>query len=121
MDQATAAPAWPRRDYAWYVLALLTLAYALAILDRVSIALLIVPLEKSLHISDTQFGLLQGFAFSAVYSILGLPLGLLVDRKKRAPVMVAGMSVSPPGPPVHSKLRIICSNPSWKPRLAISR
>lgn len=91
MDTAAAAHPWPRRGYAWYVLALLTLAYALAILDRVSIALLIVPLEKALHVSDTQFGLLQGFAFSLVYSVLGLPLGLLVDRKRRAPVMVGGL------------------------------
>lgn len=94
MDQAAAADhPWPRRGYAWYVLALLTLAYALAILDRVSIALLIVPLEKALHVSDTQFGLLQGFAFSVVYSVLGLPLGLLVDRKRRAPVMVGGLAL----------------------------
>lgn len=92
VSTATAAP-WPRRSYAWYVLALLTLAYALAILDRVSIALLIVPLEEALHINDTQFGLLQGFAFSMVYSVLGLPLGLMVDRKRRVPVMVGGLAL----------------------------
>ncbi|MEL0252363.1 MAG: MFS transporter, partial [Novosphingobium sp.] len=73
-----ASPAlWPKRSYAWYVLSLLTLAYALAILDRVSIALLIEPLKSSLGINDTQFGLLQGMAFSVVYSVLGLPLGML--------------------------------------------
>ena len=45
------------------------------------------------------------------------------DRKlfRAAPVMVAGMSVSPPGPPVHSKFRMTCSKPSWNPRLAINR
>jgi MFS family permease len=93
MDDHATSPAWPSRRYAWFILALLTLAYALAILDRVSIALLIVPLEKALHVSDTQFGLLQGFAFSVVYSVLGLPLGLLVDRRKRAPVLVAGLAL----------------------------
>lgn len=93
MNEPAATHPWPRRGYAWYVLALLTIAYALAILDRVSIALLIVPLEQSLHITDTQFGLLQGFAFSVVYSVLGLPLGLLVDRRKRVPVLVIGLAL----------------------------
>lgn len=87
------SPAWPRRKYAWYVVALLTLAYALAILDRVSIALLIVPLEQALDITDTQFGLLQGMAFSIVYSVLGLPLGMLCDRWRRVPILVGGLIV----------------------------
>lgn len=86
-----AAYQWPRRGFAWYVVALLTLAYALAILDRVSIALLIVPLEHALGISDTEFGLLQGLAFSITYSVLGLPLGLLSDRSHRVRILVAGL------------------------------
>ncbi|ACT59208.1 MFS transporter [Hirschia baltica] len=84
---------WPNRRYAWYVVALLTLAYALAILDRVSIALLIEPLEASLHITDTQFGLLQGLAFSLFYSVLGLPIGLLCDRTKRTPILTAALAL----------------------------
>jgi MFS family permease len=84
---------WPRRSYAWYVLALLTLSYGLAILDRVSIGLLIVPLQKSLHINDTQFGLLQGMAFSIVYSVLGLPLGMLCDRTRRVPILFLGLTL----------------------------
>jgi sugar phosphate permease len=82
---------WPRRSYAWYVLTLLTLAYALAILDRVSIALLIGPLQTSLHINDTQFGLLLGMAFSIVYSVLGLPLGMLADRRRRVTILFGGL------------------------------
>ena len=82
---------WPRRSYAWYIVALLTLAYALAILDRVSIGLLIGPLQASLHINDTQFGLLQGMAFSLFYSVLGLPLGLICDRSRRVPLLVTGL------------------------------
>lgn len=82
---------WPRRTYAWYVVACLTLAYALAILDRVSIGLLITPLQAALKINDTQFGLLQGMAFSICYSVLGLPLGLLCDRSHRVTVLVGGL------------------------------
>jgi MFS family permease len=86
----TISPTPPNR-YAWAVVALLTLAYALAILDRVSISLLIVPLQKALAINDTQFGLLQGMAFSIVYSLLGLPLGVMVDRARRVPIMLLGL------------------------------
>ncbi len=85
------ASAWPPRRYAWYVVACLTLAYALAILDRVSIGLLITPLQAALKINDTQFGLLQGMAFSICYSVLGLPLGMLCDRSHRVSVLIGGL------------------------------
>ena len=96
MSDVTTAPLpaptpWPKRSYAWYVLSLLTLAYALAILDRVSIALLIEPLKAALAINDTQFGLLQGMAFSVVYSVLGLPLGMLSDRRRRVTLLFGGL------------------------------
>ncbi|MET0239986.1 MAG: MFS transporter [Sphingobium sp.] len=82
---------WPKRGYAWYVVTLLTLAYALAILDRVSIGLLIVPIQSALHINDTEFGLLQGMAFSLFYSLLGLPLGMVCDKSRRVPLLITGI------------------------------
>lgn len=82
---------WPKRGYAWYVVALLTLAYALAILDRVSIGLLITPIQAALKINDTQFGLLQGMAFSLFYSVLGLPLGMICDKSRRVPLLITGL------------------------------
>lgn len=96
MSAETATPphgvgAWPKRSYAWYVVTLLTLAYALAILDRVSIGLLIVPIQAALHINDTQFGLLQGLAFTMFYSLLGLPLGMACDKSRRVPLLIAGL------------------------------
>ena len=93
LAQPSPSAPWPRRSYAWYVVALLTLAYALAILDRVSISLLIVPLQQALKINDTQFGLLQGMAFSIVYSLLGLPLGMVSDRVKRVPILIGGLAL----------------------------
>lgn len=87
----TSAHIWPRRNYAWYVVSLLTLAYALAILDRVSISLLIEPLQADLQINDTEFGLLQGLAFSLFYSVLGLPLGMWCDRARRVPLLSLGL------------------------------
>lgn len=82
---------WPQRKYAWYVVSVLTIAYAIAILDRVSISLLIEPLQNDLQINDTQFGLLQGLAFSLFYSLLGLPMGMWCDRARRVPLLSLGI------------------------------
>lgn len=89
--ESTIGSAWPPVRYAWMVVVLLTLAYALAILDRVSISLLIQPLQAALHLDDTQFGLLQGMAFSLVYSLLGLPLGMVADRANRKALLIGGL------------------------------
>lgn len=93
MDSSENDGAWPPAHTAWYVVALLTIAYALAILDRVSIGLLIAPLQETFDINDTQFGLLQGLAFSLFYSLLGLPLGMLCDRWRRVVILSFGLAL----------------------------
>ena len=80
---AIAPPAWPSRRYAWYVVAVLLITYAFAVVDRIAIGLLVEPIKADLGISDTQVGLLQGFAFALFYSLFGLPMGILVDRWRR--------------------------------------
>ncbi len=89
----TAGAAWPNRAYAWYVLAVLATAYAFAILDRVAIGLLVQPIEADLKISDSQLGLLQGFAFGLFYSVLGIPIGFVVDRWRRGRMIVFGIAL----------------------------
>ena len=74
---------------AWLALAVLTAAYAVAFLDRVIMSLMVDPIRASLHVSDAQVGLLQGFAFSLVYSLLGIPLGLAADRFHRVRILAA--------------------------------
>lgn len=87
------AQAWPRPAYAWYVVALLVVAYAFAIVDRIAIGLLVEPMKADLGINDTQMGLLQGFAFAAFYTLFGLPMGLLVDRWRRVRLLAIGIAV----------------------------
>lgn len=87
-----AAP-WPRPLYAWYSVGVLLLAYAFAIVDRTAIGLLVDPIKHSLHISDTQIGLLQGLAFAICYTAFGLPLGYLADRGRRKQLLTAGVAV----------------------------
>ena len=44
---------------AWYVVAVLTAANVCALLDRQILALLVEPIERDLHIGDTEMSLLM--------------------------------------------------------------
>src|ERR1035441_9664700 len=55
--------------------------------------LLVQPIEADLKISDSEIGLLQGFAFGIFYSVLGMPLGFLVDRWQRRRIIAVGVAL----------------------------
>lgn len=54
-------------------------------------AVLIGPIREDFDITDFQFSLLHGFAFSMFYIFLGLPLGRLADVWSRKWVITAGI------------------------------
>lgn len=93
--EALAAPASPDREsfYSWYVVFVLILAYTLSFIDRTILTLLIDPIRQSLDISDVQVSLLHGFAFAIFYTLLGLPVGRLVDRHQRNTIIAVGVLV----------------------------
>jgi len=64
----------------WLLIVLLTAAYVVSIVDRQMLSLLVEPIERDLGIDDAAMGLLQGLAFGAFYTLLGLPAGWLADR-----------------------------------------
>jgi MFS family permease len=69
--------------YAWYVVFMLTLLYIVSFLDRTVISLVIDPLKADLGVTDTQVSLLSGLAFAVFYSVVGVPMGRLADRRSR--------------------------------------
>ena len=73
---------YPNSRYAWYMVVMLTIAYILSFVDRYILGLLIEPIKADLGLTDTQIGLLLGFAFAIFYATMGLPLGYLADRKR---------------------------------------
>ena len=79
--QADAAARPSARRY--YVLALLTIVYALNFLDRTIFNVLIEPIKKEFTLSDTNMGLLAGFGFVLFYSLLGIPIARVADRLNR--------------------------------------
>src|SRR5438105_3822984 len=75
---------YPRRSYAWAVVAILIGTAILSYTDRQVLSLLVDPIRRDLLISDTEVSLLLGTAFAVVYAIAGIPFGLLAG-----PPMVA--------------------------------
>lgn len=84
---------WPNPLYAWYVVALLVISYASGVVDRIVLGLLVQPIKADLNLSDTQIGIIQGLAFALFYSLFTLPVGFLIDRWKRMPVIWGGSFV----------------------------
>ena len=83
---------YPSRSYAWYVVVLLTLAYAISLLDRWILSLLVGPVKAHFGVSDTQMGLLMGFWFAIFYVSMGLPFGWLADRFDRRRIIALAMA-----------------------------
>lgn len=69
--------------YKWFVLFLLTLAYAVSMIDRQLPFILAESIKGDLGLTDTELGLLGGLFFAAFYSICGIPLARLADLYPR--------------------------------------
>ncbi|MBN8814337.1 MAG: MFS transporter [Sphingomonas sp.] len=69
-----------RSVYASGALWLLMLVSTLNFLDRQIASILAEPIKRELLLSDTQIGLMTGLAFSAFYTIVGIPIARYSDR-----------------------------------------
>ncbi|HEY6923620.1 MAG TPA: MFS transporter, partial [Steroidobacteraceae bacterium] len=85
VDTRSLAARW----YAGYVLAVLLLAYAVNVMDRSVLAVLLESIKHTFHTTDTQQGLLGGLAFALFYATLGVPIAALADRTSRRNVLAA--------------------------------
>lgn len=70
-----------------YVLGVLVLTYTSAWIDRGVLVVLAQPIKADLGLTDWQVGLLTGFAFSVLYSVLGLPMARLCERFNRVTII----------------------------------
>ena len=82
---------YPPARRAWYAVAVLTVVYILSFIDRQILSLLVVPICRDLHISDTQMGLLMGISFALFYTLFGFPIGRLADSRSRRNIITAGV------------------------------
>ncbi len=83
----------PSATYRWYVIFVLLLAQTFSFLDRMIMGLLVGPIRESFAISDTQYSLLAGLAFSLFYAIMGIPLARIADSSNRRNLITWGIAV----------------------------
>jgi MFS family permease len=55
--------------------------------DRLIIAMLLEPIKRDLHLTDTQMGVLSGMAYAIFNSVALVPIGMLADRFSRRKVI----------------------------------
>jgi MFS family permease len=84
---------YPSPKVAWYACAVLFLGLTLAFMDRAIISLFIIPIQRDLHLSDTQISLLVGFAFAVFYALFGLPVARWIDGGRRKTIAAIGVAV----------------------------
>lgn len=71
----------------------LVLTAALCTMDRMVLSLVVDPVKQDLLLTDTQIGLLQGLSFSLMYSLAGIPLGLMADRVARGKLLAVAVLI----------------------------
>lgn len=81
----------PARSAAHGVVAALSFAYLLAIVDRMMLSLLVEPIKADLRLTDTDIGWLAGLAFGLFYTVMGIPLGRMADRVHRPSLIASGV------------------------------
>jgi len=82
----------PDRDR-WYVLAVMTLVYALNIADRFSISTLIEPIRIELQLTDSGIAFLTGVALALFYVTIGIPIALLADKANRRNILAIALAL----------------------------
>ena len=77
-----------RHPKAWFTVWVLALVYAMSMLDRLVLLLLIPGIKATMGLTDTEVSLLYGLAFAICFSVVGIPLGHLADRWNRRNLLV---------------------------------
>lgn len=78
---------------AWIALGALWFVYVLNFLDRQLLSILAKPIQDTLHITDSQLGLLGGLYFAFFYCFIAIPVGWLADRTNRVAVLAIACAV----------------------------
>ena len=78
--------------FAWATVILLSLANFCSFFDRIILTFMFVPLQRDLHLSDTQLGILAGPAFALTYLLTSLPLGYGADRLSRRWMVIVALA-----------------------------
>lgn len=81
------------RSYRKYLLSVLLVILASNYVDRFALGLLLQDIKVDLKLSDTQLGMLGGFAFALFYSVIGIPIARWADRGNRVTIITLTTAV----------------------------
>lgn len=81
----------PKVLYKNYLLFILVVVASVSYFDRFVFALALEPIKHDLKLTDSQLGLMTGFAFAALYALAGLPIARWADKANR--INISSLSV----------------------------
>ena len=95
LNKTTTAPSAPGTStgYARYALGLLLVVYTLNYVDRQILSILMEPIRRELHLTDSQLGLLSGLGFALFYAVAGLPIARLADTASRKRIIAGSLAL----------------------------
>jgi predicted MFS family arabinose efflux permease len=79
--------------YVVFAIGLLAATNFVNYMDRMVLSVLLPPIKAELGLSDTQLGLLTGFAFALFYAAFGIPIARLADRGVRRNLIALALTV----------------------------
>jgi len=86
------SPHTSSKIYRTYVLVLLTLVYTFNFVDRQILGIIAPALQADMQLSDSQLGILLGFAFALLYTMLGIPIARLADKWNRVSIITISLA-----------------------------
>lgn len=92
-ELAASQKAYEKKSYRYYALAVLTLVYIFNFVDRQVIVILSEYIIEDLDLSLTQYGMLSGIAFAAIYCVFGIPIARIADRGNRRNVIAVSLTI----------------------------
>ena len=79
--------------YRYLVVGMLAFAYMLNFVDRQLISILVEPIKADLGLSDTQIGMLTGLMFALFYTVFGIPMAMIADRRNRVKLIAVACGI----------------------------
>jgi len=91
----TAETAWSLLSPArrWVSLAILFFVTTSSYFDYYVLSIVLEPIKREFHVSDTLLGVLGGFSFALLYSVTALPIARWSDRGDRRTIITASLVV----------------------------
>ncbi len=87
LPETTSAPGLVR----WYVVAVLSLVYAVNIADRYVVSTVMESIRLDLHLTDSGIAVLTGVSLALFYVGVGIPVSALADRANRRNIIAGAL------------------------------